>query len=58
MEPIHLTSALAFDFGVYVLVIGLIQDILYSLGAGIDEQAEKDSRTGKAPEYESEEVTA
>ena len=58
LEPIHLTSALAFDFGVYVLVIGLIQDILYSLGAGIDEQAEKDSRTGKAPEYESEEVTA
>ena len=58
LEPLHLTSALAFDTGVYVLVIGLIQDILYSLGAGIDEQAEKDSRTGQAPRRESEEVTA
>ena len=58
LEPVHLTSSLAFDFGVYVLVIGLIQDILYSLGAGIDEQAEKASRTGQAPRHESEEVTA
>ncbi|UOE22197.1 Na+/H+ antiporter subunit A [Thermobifida halotolerans] len=58
LEPVHLTSGLAFDFGVYLLVVGLIQDILYSLGAGIDEQAEKASRTGRTPEHESEEVAA
>ncbi|WP_133742401.1 Na+/H+ antiporter subunit A [Actinorugispora endophytica] len=56
MEPVHLTSALAFDFGVYMLVVGLIQDILYSLGSGIDEQMERERQAGRAPQ--SEEVTA
>ncbi|WP_159944866.1 MULTISPECIES: Na+/H+ antiporter subunit A [unclassified Nocardiopsis] len=39
----HVTVSLLFDFGVYLLVIGLILDILRSLGARIDEQIERDS---------------
>lgn len=37
---VHLASALLFDCGVYVLVIGLVLDILRSLGAEIDRHAE------------------
>ncbi|RCV54792.1 Na+/H+ antiporter subunit A [Marinitenerispora sediminis] len=50
---LHLTSALVFDFGVYLLVIGLVLDILRSLGARVDEQLEKESPT----ERQAEEVT-
>ncbi|WP_026119433.1 Na+/H+ antiporter subunit A [Nocardiopsis ganjiahuensis] len=39
----HLTVSLIFDIGVYLLVIGLILDILRSLGARIDEQIERDA---------------
>lgn len=39
----HLTVSLLFDIGVYLLVIGLILDILRSLGARIDEQVERDA---------------
>lgn len=37
---VHLASALLFDCGVYVLVIGLVLDILRSLGAEIDRHGE------------------
>ncbi|MCY9787270.1 Na+/H+ antiporter subunit A [Nocardiopsis sp. EMB25] len=40
---LHLTTSLVFDTGVYLLVIGLILDILRSLGARIDEQIERDA---------------
>jgi multicomponent Na+:H+ antiporter subunit A len=36
LGQIHLTSTLIFDIGVYVLVIGLVLDILRSLGSEID----------------------
>lgn len=39
----HLTVSMLFDIGVYLLVIGLILDILRSLGARIDEQIERDA---------------
>ncbi|MBR8743659.1 Na+/H+ antiporter subunit A [Nocardiopsis sp. MG754419] len=39
----HITVSLFFDIGVYLLVIGLILDILRSLGARIDEQIERDA---------------
>ncbi|WP_026122286.1 Na+/H+ antiporter subunit A [Nocardiopsis halotolerans] len=39
----HVTVSLLFDFGVYLLVIGLVLDILRSLGARIDEQIERDA---------------
>ncbi|MEE2043388.1 MnhB domain-containing protein, partial [Nocardiopsis tropica] len=39
----HVTVSMIFDIGVYLLVIGLILDILRSLGARIDEQIERDA---------------
>lgn len=59
----HLTVSLFFDLGVYLLVIGLILDILRSLGARIDEQIERDAaRTDEASRAEAtkqaEEVTS
>lgn len=37
---VHLASALVFDTGVYVLVVGLVLDVLRSLGAEIDRHGE------------------
>ncbi|WP_017614079.1 Na+/H+ antiporter subunit A [Nocardiopsis salina] len=45
----HLTVSLFFDIGVYLLVIGLILDILRSLGARIDEQIERDAAETDEP---------
>jgi len=39
-NDVHLASALFFDIGVYLIVIGLVLDILTSLGSEIDRQAE------------------
>ncbi|NYH53169.1 multicomponent Na+:H+ antiporter subunit A [Nocardiopsis arvandica] len=44
----HVTVSMIFDIGVYLLVIGLILDILRSLGARIDEQIERDAAPGAA----------
>jgi multicomponent Na+:H+ antiporter subunit A len=41
---IHLVTSLFFDFGVFLVVIGLVLDILRSLGAEIDLHAEADAR--------------
>ena len=55
----HITVSLFFDIGVYLLVIGLILDILRSLGARIDEQIERDAahakEQGRTEESEAEE---
>ncbi len=57
----HITVSLFFDIGVYLLVIGLILDILRSLGARIDEQIERDAahakEQGRIEESETEEET-
>ena len=37
---LHLVSTLFFDIGVYLVVVGLILDILRSLGAEVDRQGE------------------
>lgn len=37
---VHIATALLFDLGVYVLVIGLVLDVLRSLGAEIDRHGE------------------
>ncbi|WP_106582698.1 Na+/H+ antiporter subunit A [Murinocardiopsis flavida] len=47
---LHLTSSLIFDFGVYLLVIGLVLDILRSLGARIDEQLDREAEREAAAE--------
>ncbi|WIY82760.1 Na+/H+ antiporter subunit A [Propionimicrobium sp. PCR01-08-3] len=45
---VHLATALFFDIGVYLIVIGLVLDILNSLGGEIDRQAEAEGE--EAPE--------
>ncbi len=47
-NEIHLATALFFDVGVYLIVIGLVLDILSSLGAEVDRQAEAEGAS--APE--------
>lgn len=39
-NEVHVATALFFDTGVYLIVIGLVLDILTSLGAEVDRQAE------------------
>lgn len=39
---LHLVTSLFFDVGVYLVVVGLVLDILRSLGAEIDRQSEAD----------------
>lgn len=39
---LHLVTSLFFDIGVYLVVVGLVLDILRSLGAEIDRQSEVD----------------
>ncbi|MFB9234417.1 Na+/H+ antiporter subunit A [Plantactinospora siamensis] len=43
---VHLVTSLFFDIGVYLIVVGLVLDILRSLGAEVDRQIE----TGGGPE--------
>lgn len=38
LGKLHLVTSVFFDIGVYFVVVGLVLDILTSLGAGIDEQ--------------------
>ena len=37
---VHVASALLFDLGVYLIVIGLVLHILYSLGGQLDKDEE------------------
>ncbi|MCL1871633.1 MAG: Na+/H+ antiporter subunit A [Promicromonosporaceae bacterium] len=41
---VHLVTSLFFDLGVFLVVIGLVLDVLRSLGAQIDQQAENEGR--------------
>ena len=38
LGEVHVVTSLLFDVGVYLVVLGLMLDILRSLGSGIDEQ--------------------
>jgi len=40
LGDIHLVTSLAFDIGVYLVVVGLVLDLLRSLGAELDRRAE------------------
>ncbi|HLR55390.1 MAG TPA: MnhB domain-containing protein, partial [Actinomycetales bacterium] len=42
---IHLATSLFFDIGVYLVVIGVVLDILRSLGAEIDRLGEQEGTT-------------
>jgi len=35
---VHLVTSLVFDIGVYLIVVGMMLDIVRSLGTGIDRQ--------------------
>ncbi len=39
-DEVHLATALFFDIGVYLIVVGLILDILQALGSEVDRQSE------------------
>jgi len=43
LGDVHLVTALFFDIGVYLLVIGLVLDVLRSLGGGVDAHIEADA---------------
>ncbi|MFC9974166.1 Na+/H+ antiporter subunit A [Spirillospora sp. NPDC127200] len=43
LGPVHLPSSLVFDVGVYLIVVGLVLDILNALGAEIDRQTGEDA---------------
>jgi multicomponent Na+:H+ antiporter subunit A len=43
---VHLVTSLFFDIGVYLIVVGLVLDILRSLGAEVDRQIEVDDAAG------------
>ena len=41
---IHLVTSLFFDVGVYLVVVGLLVDLLRSLGSGIDRHILREER--------------
>lgn len=47
---VHFVTSLFFDIGVYLVVVGLMLDVLRSLGGGIDEQAGDDAEPGESIE--------
>nr|WP_238992478.1 Na+/H+ antiporter subunit A [Jiangella ureilytica] len=56
---VHFVTSLFFDVGVYLVVVGLMLDVLRSLGGGIDEQSDdEDSDTAEPAETESSIETA
>ncbi|MFD1345577.1 Na+/H+ antiporter subunit A [Nesterenkonia halotolerans] len=48
----HFVSAVLFDVGVYLVVIGLIVDILRSLGSEIDVRSEREGQQASSPGHE------
>lgn len=49
LGDLHFTTAMILDVGVYLLVLGLIIDLISALGAEVDRQSEKTSRSYSAP---------
>lgn len=41
LGSVHLVSSTVFDVGVYLVVVGMVLDLVRSLGSGIDEQADE-----------------
>lgn len=48
LGEVHFTSSLFFDMGVYLVVIGLVLDVLRSLGAEVDYQVEATADSQRA----------
>ncbi|MGY2127067.1 Na+/H+ antiporter subunit A [Blastococcus sp. SYSU DS0617] len=49
LGDVKLVTSLFFDIGVYLIVVGLVLDILRSLGAELDRQADEDDPIDSAP---------
>jgi multicomponent Na+:H+ antiporter subunit A len=47
LGPVKLVTALFFDLGVYLIVVGLVLDVLRSLGARVDEEMAAPSVAGR-----------
>ncbi|QIK73744.1 Na+/H+ antiporter subunit A [Propioniciclava coleopterorum] len=47
---LHLVSSTVFDIGVYLVVLGMMLDLVRSLGSGIDQQAEEERTPVPRPE--------
>ncbi|MFT3877589.1 MAG: Na+/H+ antiporter subunit A [Propioniciclava sp.] len=47
---LHLVSSTVFDIGVYLIVLGMMLDLVRSLGAGIDQHAQEDRTPLPRPE--------
>ena len=56
LGEVHLVTSLFFDIGVYLVVLGLMLDILRSLGSGIDNQIREEESQER--EEESQEVVS
>jgi multicomponent Na+:H+ antiporter subunit A len=50
LGDVKLVTALFFDIGVYLVVVGLVLDILRSLGAELDRQVDEDDPIDAAPD--------
>lgn len=44
LGEVHFTTALLFDLGVYLVVVGVVRDLLRGMGGELDRQAETDVR--------------
>ncbi|MEE6271852.1 Na+/H+ antiporter subunit A [Georgenia sp. MJ206] len=55
---LHLVSTLFFDIGVYLVVIGLVLDILRSLGAEVDRQGELEGNAAPDVAHDSPQATS
>jgi multicomponent Na+:H+ antiporter subunit A len=47
LGDVHLVTSLFFDIGVYLVVVGLMLDVLRSLGSAIDDQIERESEVSE-----------
>ena len=50
LGKLKLVSSLGFDIGVYLIVVGLVLDLMRCLGSGIDEHVAGSERVHEAPE--------
>jgi multicomponent Na+:H+ antiporter subunit A len=50
LGDVKLVTSLFFDVGVYLIVVGLVLDVLRSLGAELDRQVDEDDPIDSAPD--------
>ena len=48
LGELHLVSSVLFDVGVYLVVVGLVLDLLRALGSHIDRDIQRDLRRAQA----------